>query len=49
MGDEAVKLGDLARAVELMQACVDYKREIGDADAEAHAAHVEELRRRLKK
>jgi tetratricopeptide (TPR) repeat protein len=39
--------GDVARAVELMQFRVDYEREIGHADAEKHAAEVEELRKRL--
>jgi tetratricopeptide (TPR) repeat protein len=38
---------DPARAVELMQVCVDYEREIGHPDAEADAARVEEIRARL--
>ncbi len=37
---------DPARAAELMQVCVDYECEIGHPDAEAHAARVEEIRRR---
>ncbi|HEX9989463.1 MAG TPA: tetratricopeptide repeat protein [Chloroflexia bacterium] len=39
--------GEVARAVELMQVKVNYEREIGHADAEKHAAEVEELRKRL--
>ena len=39
--------GDLARAVELMQARVDYERELGHPDAEKHAAEVERLRKEL--
>ena len=39
--------GDLARAVELLQVLVDYEHEIGHADAEKHAAAVEELRKAL--
>ena len=35
------------RAVELMQVCVDYEREIGHPDAEKDAARVAELRRQL--
>jgi tetratricopeptide (TPR) repeat protein len=39
--------GEVARAVELMQVKVNYEREIGHADAEKHAAEVDELRKRL--
>ena len=48
MGDEYAKLGDVARAVELMQVCVDYEREIGHSDAAKDVARVAELRERLK-
>ena len=47
LGDELAQQGDLARWIELMQILVDYEREIGHADAEKHAAHVEELRKGL--
>jgi tetratricopeptide (TPR) repeat protein len=47
MGVLLAKEGDLARAVELQQAMVDYQREIDHTDAEKHAAEVEELRKRL--
>jgi len=36
-----------ARAAELMQIRVDYEREVGHPDAEAHAARVEEIRARV--
>jgi tetratricopeptide (TPR) repeat protein len=42
-----VEGSDPARAVELMQVCVDYERDIGHPDAEADAARVEEISRRL--
>ncbi|MBM4031860.1 MAG: tetratricopeptide repeat protein [Planctomycetes bacterium] len=48
LGVQYAKLGDLRRAVELMQARVDYEREVGHADAEKHAAAVEELRGKIK-
>lgn len=38
---------DPARAVELMQSLVNYEREIGHPDAEAHAARAEEIRARI--
>jgi tetratricopeptide (TPR) repeat protein len=38
--------GHLARAADLMQICVDFEQEIGHADAEEHAAHVQALRAR---
>ena len=41
------KQGELARAVQSMQVCVDYEREFGHPDAEANAAHVQEIRARL--
>jgi hypothetical protein len=47
MGDEYAKQGDLKRAVELMQVCVDFEREIGHTDAEKHGANVAALRQRL--
>lgn len=40
--------GDLARAVVLLQACVDDERTISHVDAEADAAHLEEVRQRLR-
>ena len=48
MGVEYEKAGDLAHAIELMQVCVDYERELGHPDAEKSAAHVAALRARLK-
>ncbi|MFO7170998.1 MAG: tetratricopeptide repeat protein, partial [Chloroflexota bacterium] len=39
--------GDLARAVELMQAAVHIKREIGDPGVGDRVAHLERLRQRL--
>ena len=39
--------GDLARAADLMQVCVDYELSIGHADAENHAAYVAALRARI--
>jgi tetratricopeptide (TPR) repeat protein/transcriptional regulator with XRE-family HTH domain len=47
MGLLLAQQGDLARGVALMQVRVDYERSIGHTDAEAHAAHVEKLRRQL--
>lgn len=41
------KQGDLARAVQTMQALVNFEREIGHPDAEKHAAHMEQVRRRV--
>jgi tetratricopeptide (TPR) repeat protein len=38
---------DPRRAAELMQVCVDYECEIGHPNAEAHAAHVVQLRQRI--
>ena len=38
---------DPARAVELMEACVAYEREIGHPDTEAHAQQVAQIRARL--
>jgi tetratricopeptide (TPR) repeat protein len=38
--------GDLVRAAELLQALVDYEREIDHPDAEKHAAYIKALRRR---
>ena len=39
--------GNLQLAIELMQVRVDYERQLGHADAEKHAAQVEELRKKL--
>ena len=47
MGLAYENLGDLSRAAESMQVCVDYEREIGHPDAEKHAARVAALRARL--
>ena len=53
-GNHAWNLGLLyedsepARAVELMQICVDYEREIGHPDADADAARVAQLRAKLR-
>jgi hypothetical protein len=41
------KAGDLARAADLMQVCVDFEREIGHADAEKDAAQLDQLRQQL--
>jgi hypothetical protein len=41
------KEGDLARAAELMQMCVDFLREIAHPDAEKRAARLAQLRQRL--
>jgi len=38
---------DPARAIELMQVCVDYERSIGHPDAETHAARVAAIRQRI--
>jgi hypothetical protein len=40
--------GDLRLAAEMMQVCVDCKREIGHTDAENDAARLEAIRARLK-
>ena len=47
LGDELAGAGDLSTAIELMQKLVDYERELGHPSGEAHAAHVEALRRSL--
>ena len=39
--------GDLTRAADLMQVCVDYEIEIGHSAVEQHAAYVEALRARI--
>jgi hypothetical protein len=39
--------GELGRAANLMQICVDYEREIGHPVAEKHAARVAALRARI--
>jgi len=39
--------GNLLRAVELVQVCVDYERAIGHPEVEKHAARVEEIRHRM--
>jgi hypothetical protein len=41
------KQGGLAQAGALMQLLVDFEYSIGHADAQAHAAHVAELRQQL--
>ena len=41
------RMENLPRAIELMQVRVDYEREIGDPDAEKHAAELAALRARL--
>ena len=43
------KAGDLKRAVDLMQVCVDFEREIGHPDAEKDADYIENLKARLEK
>ncbi|HQN45349.1 MAG TPA: hypothetical protein PLA25_14525, partial [Anaerolineaceae bacterium] len=40
--------GELPRAVELMQICVDYERYIGHPNADKDAARVEQIRQKLK-
>ena len=47
LGNAYARQGDLARAVTLMQFTVDYERGLGHADAEADAAQVDALRKRL--
>jgi hypothetical protein len=47
MGLLCEETGELKRATELMQVCVDFEREIGDPDAEKRAARVDALRRKL--
>ena len=47
MGLRYEESGDLKRAVELMQVCVDFEREIGHPGAEKDGAHVAALRQRL--
>jgi tetratricopeptide (TPR) repeat protein len=47
LGEVYEGLGDLARAAELMEVCVAYEREIGHPDAEADAAHLEQVRARM--
>ena len=42
------RLGDLPRAAEVMQVCVDYERELRHPAAEKHDAHLAALRARLK-
>jgi hypothetical protein len=42
------EVGDLERAIALMQVRVDYERFVGNTEAEAHAAKVEALRARLR-
>ena len=41
------KAGELNKAIEAMQIRVDFEREIRHADAEEHAARIEELRKKL--
>src|SRR5262249_34528763 len=48
VGAEYEELGALDRAVAFMQTCVEYERAIGHPNAEDDAAHVDELRARLK-
>jgi hypothetical protein len=47
MGNAYARPGDLARAVELMQVCVNDQRETGHPDAEKHAAIVADLRAKM--
>ena len=42
------KQGDYARAAELMQILVDFEREIGHPNAEAHAQRVAEVRGKIR-
>lgn len=46
---EIEEAGDLARAADLMQICVDYEREIGHPDTEKDASYVAALRARIAK
>ncbi len=48
LGGLLVQQGELPRAVELMQICVDYERYIGHPDAEKDAAVVEQIQQKLK-
>jgi TIR domain/NB-ARC domain len=43
------KLGELDRAADLMQACIDYEMEISHPEAQDHAAYLKALRARLAK
>ncbi len=46
MGEVLSGQGDYAQAAELMQAAVEYEREIGHPDVEQHAEVVAQLRAR---
>ena len=41
------QLGQLERAIQLLQITVEYERSIGDPNAEAHAQHLETVRKQL--
>ena len=47
MGLRYEALGELQRAIDLMQVYVDFEREIGHPDAEKDAAQVKALRAKL--
>jgi hypothetical protein len=47
LGEELAKQGNLARAVPLMQLCVDFERGLGHIDTDADARQVENLRQQL--
>jgi hypothetical protein len=47
LGKQLVQWGDLQRATELMQICVDYERASGHSDAEKHAAYLEQVQQEL--
>lgn len=44
LGIDYEKAGDLQRATDLMQVCVDFAREIGHPDAEKDADRLENVR-----
>ena len=48
LGFALESVGRTAEAVEAMETCVAYERQIGHPDAEQHTAQVEALRRKAK-
>jgi hypothetical protein len=41
-------MGELEKAIKVMQICVDYEKEIGHPDADKDTSYVEGLRGRVK-
>jgi len=46
---EYEKAGDLERAADLMQVCVDFERKIGHPDGEKDAQRLDDIMSRLKR